>query len=199
MGHDRGSYDNLAACCLRGVLAMTISPYEAAERAVSDIFAQAKEIGYAPESLSPKLAKAAIDAFLSKSLEGADGRVVEARTRSIQLRQMAKSASEASKILAADKQARNRAAGDETATYNGLEAHETREWRSAEAIDELLALITALTVRFREQKAAHAKMLRDEADMLYEANKAYSDHGRRQGVIKALWLRELADKIEGEP
>jgi hypothetical protein len=100
---------------------------------------------------------------------------------------MAKSASEASKFLAADKQARNRAAGDESATYNGLEVSETREWRSAEAIDELLTLVTALSAKLTAQKAAHAKMLRDEAHQYKRAS--------RWDVESV--IRRLADKIEG--
>lgn len=163
----------------------------------------------------PSIADLAIDTYLAKALEGADEKLVEARTRSIQLRQMAKSASEASKFLAADKQARNRAAGDESATYNGLEVSETREWRSAEAIDELLTLVTALSAekeslraeykaiydrcdklesQLTAQKAAHAKMMRDRAAEWDTWGTSRIDH-----KTIATEYRRLADKIEGEP
>jgi hypothetical protein len=50
------------------------------------------------------------------------------------LRKSAQSASVASKFLASEKTGRNRDAGDEGATYSGLEPDQTLEWQAADAL-----------------------------------------------------------------
>jgi len=74
--------------------------------------------------------------------------------------------------------------------HNDDSAHGTGEWKELhEDRAELLTLVTALSAKLKEQKAAHAKILRD-----------YANHEpldlRRPAEIQHD-LRRLADKIEG--
>lgn len=101
----------------------------------------------------------AIDAFLAKALEGADEKLAEIRER-------------------------NKALGGHfprnTLSTMHLWANELYADNTA-----LLTLVTAMSAKLAAQKAAHAKMLREEADKLHK-------HGRWES---ASHIRRLADKI----
>lgn len=135
------------------------------------------------KEIAREYANAAIDAFLSKAIEGADEKLAEiaARIKRAELHEnesICFKTNEASELLTLVTALSAKAESWKSAWQNEVQ-------KSNEAVAELESQLTA-------QKAAHAKMMRDRAAEWDTWGTSRIDH-----KTIATEYRRLADKIEG--
>lgn len=150
-------------------MAETMTPQDRAREAGANAVYEARK-NAAPYD-DRTISNAAIDAFLTTVLEGADERVAEIRERLVDDYQTVPQPDVALRLEDAKK------------LLGAFAASQTHLYNAEREIADYKETVSAFQSQLTAQKAAHAKMLRDEAEIYL-------------GPVPSV-LRRLADKIEG--